>query len=205
MTCLGIDTHERTPHAVIFLAVSPDNVVYAYDEIFKPCLVEELAEDIKAKLKVRRPAFSIIDTSASTESSVAGISIKQMLGSPPWNIHCLTTKKGRDSVQEGITKVREWIDWRKDEKGKFIKKPRFYVMDNCRELIREFRLYVWDDFRGVLRDRYNPKEAPLKKNDHLLDALRYVLNMPLVYRNPHLMGVAGDNATRRNDRRSLIR
>ena len=42
--------------------------------------------------------------------------------------------------------------------------------DNCPNLISEIGLYCWDEKKGD-----NGKELVVKKNDHALDALRYVV------------------------------
>ena len=42
---------------------------------------------------------------------------------------------------------------------------RIFFNDCCKDAIREFGLYVWDEKSG--------KDAPLKENDHAMDDLRY--------------------------------
>ena len=44
------------------------------------------------------------------------------------------------------------------------------ILDNCRNLIREIENYVWDKKKGE-----QGKDAPVKKNDHAVDALRYAV------------------------------
>lgn len=186
MVVLGIDPHDRTPHGVIFCGINREGDVYIFDEISEHCLISELAQLIKKKLRGRIPAYSMIDSSANTESSIAGISMIQEFSRPGNDIHVLPTKKGRDSVLEGIQRVRDYLVYEKDESGKIIKRPKLYVFKNCKHLIREFKLYVWEDWKGTNRQRKDPKEAPLKKDDHLLDSLRYVLMTRPIYRHPSL-------------------
>jgi hypothetical protein len=50
--------------------------------------------------------------------------------------------------------------------------PRLHVMANCTQLIDEFRRYHWTK-QG--RSEHEAKEAVVKKDDHLLDALRYMV------------------------------
>ena len=49
-------------------------------------------------------------------------------------------------------------------------KGNLYVMDTCTNLIREIENYVWDSKKAKLGE-----DAPLKKADHAIDALRYVI------------------------------
>ena len=44
-------------------------------------------------------------------------------------------------------------------------KPHLIIHRNCKELLKEFRLYRWREKAG--------KDAPIKRFDHCLDALRY--------------------------------
>ena len=49
-----------------------------------------------------------------------------------------------------------------------LNKERFYVAEGCKNTVREFGSYVWDDKRteaGV--------DTPMKIDDHCMDALRY--------------------------------
>jgi len=45
-------------------------------------------------------------------------------------------------------------------------KPRLYIFNRCKELLKEFRLYSWA--------KNQQKDLPQKKHDHGLDALRYL-------------------------------
>lgn len=49
-------------------------------------------------------------------------------------------------------------------------KGNLFVMDNCRNLIKEIQTYVWDEKKA--RQGY---DEPVKKSDHAVDALRYAI------------------------------
>ncbi len=51
-----------------------------------------------------------------------------------------------------------------------MKKGNFYICDECVNLIREMESYVWDS-----RAADKGYDQPLKKNDHCVDACRYLL------------------------------
>lgn len=70
--------------------------------------------------------------------------------------------KGKGSITAGISKVKE----------AFIT-GRLMINKRCVNLIAELEMYSYDDEKG---DR-NENENPIKANDHLLDALRYVIMM----------------------------
>ena len=56
-------------------------------------------------------------------------------------------------------------------------KPRLLIFNNCKELLKEFRLYSWA--------KNKQKDLPKKENDHGLDALRYLVAF-LYKMNQHL-------------------
>lgn len=60
--------------------------------------------------------------------------------------------------------------------------PRLFVLNTCRFLIDEIQKYVGETFgtkRAALMN--NPKETARKKNDHLIDCLLYLLQIPPRY------------------------
>ncbi|MDO5123544.1 MAG: PBSX family phage terminase large subunit [Eubacteriales bacterium] len=59
-----------------------------------------------------------------------------------------------NSVTDGIRRV-----------SAALKEGRVKICENCRDSVREFSLYRWDDREGA--------EAPIKENDHAMDDIRY--------------------------------
>lgn len=75
-------------------------------------------------------------------------------------VNCMEVIKGKDSIKNGIDRVRE-----------LLKQGRLKINKQCLNLVWEFETYAYPVKRP---DNPNP-EIPIKENDHLLDALRYVL------------------------------
>lgn len=50
----------------------------------------------------------------------------------------------------------------------YLKCGRIFFNDCCKDTIREFGLYVWDEKSG--------KDTPLKENDHAMDDIRYFVH-----------------------------
>lgn len=60
-------------------------------------------------------------------------------------------------------------------------KGNLYVLKDCPNLIREIENYVWDDKKSLMGD-----DEPVKKGDHAVDALRYVMQThKVVTYNPY--------------------
>lgn len=75
-------------------------------------------------------------------------------------LNCMEVNKGKDSIKNGINKVRE-----------LLKQGRLKINAQCTNIIWEFETYAYPEKRP---DNPEP-EIPIKENDHLLDAIRYVL------------------------------
>jgi phage terminase large subunit-like protein len=176
LVVLGIDPHDRNPHGVVFMGLTPENVWIVFDEILEQCILSDLVGKIRFRLGTRWPPnLAIIDTSASTPQSIAGRSVADEL-TQKYGLYVVPAHK---DIQAGRLKVSQLL-----EPGHGML-PKLYVTENCRHTIREFRHYIWDDWARY-KDKQNPKERPLKKDDHLLDALRYVTMANIVYRHPGL-------------------
>jgi phage terminase large subunit len=69
--------------------------------------------------------------------------------------------KGPGSVKAGITLVQG-----------VIQQSRLYVSRKCTTVLSEFGSYIWKDRRGP-----DDEQKPKKVNNHLMDAIRYVIVM----------------------------
>lgn len=65
-----------------------------------------------------------------------------------------SVRKARNDVLNGIRTTMN-----------FLKDDRIFICENCRDTIREFGLYRWDEKSG--------KDAVIKENDHAMDDIRY--------------------------------
>jgi len=78
--------------------------------------------------------------------------------------------RGSNAVLEGIEHVQFLL-----KKNEATGRPRLVIHESCVNLIREMRTYSWE---RASDQGLNPRDAakrPLKKDDHLCDALRYLV------------------------------
>jgi phage terminase large subunit len=66
--------------------------------------------------------------------------------------------------------VSEWI---KIHIKELLKQNRLHIHQSCTNTIYEFETYAYPD----KKDLHNEEEVPIKENDHMMDAIRYVLMM----------------------------
>lgn len=175
---LGIDPHDRNPHGVIFCGLDADNKLTVFDEMLEKVLPVDLIDGIKKKLHGRwPPQLAIMDTSGNAPQSISGESLKDHL-EHKFKLHTIDAHK---DIVAGRIKVETMLAERP---------PALRITRNCHNIIREIRHYVWDEW-ARRRERKDPKEYPLKKDDHLLDALRYVVMANVHYRHPGMTRAAG--------------
>ena len=72
----------------------------------------------------------------------------------------------KNEVLDGIRLVSTYVD-----------SGTLKVCRNCPNLIKEFQSYVWD-----AKSAKTGEDRPLKENDHALDALRYVMFQPFLWK-----------------------
>lgn len=144
----GVDFGFRNPAGVLDIRFTKDKF-WVENEWYKTERTEEQIADYVSAYK-----FNEVYPDPESPSAIEVLKRK--------NVNIREVIKGKDSVKNGISKVRE----------AFIT-GRLKINKQCVNLISELEMYSYDDEKG---DR-NEDEKPVKLNDHLLDALRYVIMM----------------------------
>lgn len=94
-------------------------------------------------------------------------------------LNAVQLSPSRNDWKPGIERVKEWLKLRPklDDEGYETTGhvPKLFVSRNCRQLIREFNTYRVKEQSDKLAEAKDPKEEPRKKDDHALDALRYLI------------------------------
>ena len=170
-TIIGaIDPGTRHMAAVVWAFLTPDDDLTVFEELaMKEGTVADVCRAIRfveAKRKMR-PRVYIIDPAARNIMHQTGRS-DQM----EYVDHGIVTILGQNAVTAGINRIKERLQGQPGEE------PRLHVQAHCTSLIEEFRRYRWAS--PPRRSEHEAKEVVVKKDDHLLDALRY-----LVMSRPH--------------------
>lgn len=93
----------------------------------------------------------------------------------------INIQAGNNSVEEGIEHIKWLLDCKQslateDKNGKMVPQPSlFIVRDNCPNLVRQMRTYRRLKSSDSGLNPASARDAPLKKDDHAVDALRYGL------------------------------
>ena len=74
--------------------------------------------------------------------------------------HGVVAIAGQNALEAGVNRIKQRLETN-----------RIFFTENCRELISEIRKYRW---KKPPRTGEDGPPKPVKKDDHLLDALRYL-------------------------------
>ena len=151
----AIDFGTRNPFCMILAAVDPaDDTVHI------------IAEHYKAEWTLARHVEAMQDIFSKYGKPDVIIADPEDRGSRLTlaRDHDLATVKAKKEIRAGISAVAERLAT--DAEGR----PHLLVHSNCRNLIQEIEGYVWD----TRRSKADQPDKPLKKDDHAMDALRYL-------------------------------
>lgn len=157
---VGVDVGYTAPSAAVFIAIDDKGSMFVYDELYRTQTTSsEFINLLKERMQDKYFQVKVADTAAADFIARARES----------GLWFTAYKRPEHSRQYGV--VGETINWVKDyltaEVGG---KPKLQVFNHCKNLIREFQTYIWDDKRFTSED-HKPKKA----NDHSLDGLRYAI------------------------------
>lgn len=158
---IGMDFGLKDPFAAVFVAIDQHDNWYIYDEIYLPDLpVDKIASVLHTKMGDQYFTRIIGDSAGATE--IASLKSKALGDQRVW---VTPAKKGKDSIRGGIRQVKTKL-YVRESTGK----PKLFVGRNCKATVKEFQSYK------RLRDAWGEvSETPEDKNNHLMDALRYLV------------------------------
>jgi len=179
-----IDPHPRKPVAVVWLAVSPDNQVFVYRDLFDPRLVTitDVANKIKELegwtwIEEKREwyrgsdaepvAMRIIDNSANEQERTSGDTVWKRFAME--KIWCQLAKKR--NAQAGYDAIHEAL---KIGKYEWDEEPQLLTFNNCKHVKQNFQNFCWDDWNtSKQRELKGDKQDVRKNHDDLIDCIRY--------------------------------
>lgn len=160
---LGVDWGYNNPMAMTLIGRDFDGVYYVLDELY---LQKQLVDESLKEMLIRKGWHELGDYKrppqlvyADSESPGDCDALRRLMG---WAV--VPVSKPAGSVLDGIKIVQQLLKTGGNDKS------RLYFLQGCKNVIREMQSYQW-------RKRLNKdeKDEPEKKNDHAMDALRYVL------------------------------
>ena len=185
-----IDHHSRNPDWILWLACMKDGEIIATDELKidgEGRRVKDVCNQILWKEKEILNYNGIpkwtgrrwIDNSALTKDEASGRKIISHYRDFIKNPSPTAVPKDYKSFWSWEPKMNEYLYYQRDENGTMVVEPKFYVFDNCVNLIDQLQEAIRDNFtRPQTREEKEPREEMKVKNVCLLKNLKYLMNSP---------------------------
>jgi phage terminase large subunit-like protein len=171
---ISIDTHPRTPHAVLFLAARSDGTLFIVDELYVHAIAKDFVNLINAKCRGKNVERILIDPIANTPDPATGRSLKISLCEA--GLDPIPTEGSKD-LSGGIIEVQNALTPVPLEVPIHQRNPLLYIMDNCVRTRKEIVTYSWDDWRHTSSDAKGSKQKPIDKDDHMMENLRRLVTI----------------------------
>ncbi len=172
---IGIDHGYRNPAAWCWGAVDYDGNIFIYREFYKKeWLIKEIIHGkgtehgVLKMMKGESIEQARIDPSTRARRGTTGLS--------DWDAYLENLPKdfplmlANNEKTAGIDRVKSYL--KIDERTN---KPRLFIFRDCYNLIEEMSKYRYRELGTAQQGMVEEKEEPRKVDDHILDALRYLI------------------------------
>jgi len=188
---ISLDFGQRNPTCALIGIWTEKNVLYIVDEYYKAALPSVSSKDmfeqfdylfpysLKEKtLREKRLAvynqfqIRVIDPSTAAKNRTKKISGEEVEYSiiEEFDDNSWDFEPGSKDVSASINRIREYLQV--DEDGK----SHIYIFeDKCPNLCWELAHYKYKEYSEIQEKTRNDSEEPVKKDDHSVDALRYMI------------------------------
>lgn len=178
----AMDWGNASPTACLWVTIAPNGTMYVYREYYeRGTTARQDAERILAMSKGETyMTKTIVDPAAFMRNQANMESIADHLATHGLPCQPGVTIRSTQAFEASVQRVREWLYPGLNEQ------PMFKVFDTCPNLISEFRRWK---YKTNKLGRVDDSDKFEKKNDHALDALRYLICMQPRYTEDAATGV----------------
>lgn len=161
----GMDHGLRNPTAWLWAYVDNEGRIVIFHEYYEAeRTITEHATNVtfweRANGIYPRVGYRVGDPSIAQRNPVNGESVQS-----EYSRDDVFIGLGNNDVPYGLNRVRRLLDT-----------GGLLITTDCNRLIRELHSYRWSQFSSMkAREAKQPREMPEKKNDHAVDALRYLV------------------------------
>ena len=167
---LSIDPGLNNPLSCHFYAVDYDDNIYVIEEHYvagrdikyHADKINQIAERLGWKRDSSGRLTALIDSAANQKTLASQKSVSQLF----YELGIAVNTKVDKDLFTGIARVKQYF-----------KQKKIFIFKNCVNLIRELKGYWWGN-----------GDAPIKRDDHALDELRYfIMSMPKTKKPPKIL------------------
>lgn len=173
---VAIDVHPQTPQAVLFVAVPPMGVPIIYHEIWKSCVADVLAEEIKLHTSGRSVAAIKADPKAWEEDPVYRVSMAQRFQAAG-----LPVEKASKAKDFGIQNMRSILNRETIDPASGKRRPAVYFAPTLKRTLFE-----------IARYGYDKENKPADKDDHMMENMYRLFITPLAHISSAALGPCPD-------------
>jgi hypothetical protein len=173
---LVVDPHDRIPFAMAWFYITPKNEYVFYQEWptepFEKMRYCELDVDDYARIIRAHPRtlWRIIDPNRSRARSVhTGYSLSEEFRARGIGF----IDDVLDDLIAGHRQVASLLSYDRSKPIGNLNAPHLYVKQNCHNIIKAFKNYIWDDWRPKAGVGKSPKQKPKEEYKHFMDCIRY--------------------------------
>lgn len=172
---MHIDTHPRTPHHAVYIAVAPDNRKFICGELKNGDPNNRIDPYCEALKIYERKTFNrdiegfvrLMEPGAQTPNPVQdGLCIWDAFAG-----HGFRCKPGSKNRDAGILLMQNEL--KHDAEAKVY--PGIYLLDDMPGVHYELTHYIWDNFQAKIAQGRTEKQAPKDKDDHFLEGIHRIL------------------------------
>lgn len=171
---VALDHGMVNPTGVLWGAIDFDGNIFIYDEYYNPGIVSDHAKEIIRKTGDQEISYWLIDPSTVAKTREKNGMAWSVL--EEYEDNDLYFTPANNEKLAGINRIKEFLKLRDDRKNPRTNEspsPRLFIMRNCVNLAWEFPKYQWKKYRSMAQR--NAPEQTVDNDDHLLDALRYLI------------------------------
>jgi len=159
----GIDHGINHPEACVWIALSPQEEIYVYEEYYESGkTIKENCEAIKIITGADKIEWTAIDPSTEARDPQTGLTNRK-----EYLNNGIVTRAGRTERHAGINYIKQLLNV-----NPVSGRPTLFIFNTCYNLIKEFQRYRWKSFKGA---DGGSSDDTVKVMDDALDALRYII------------------------------
>jgi Terminase RNaseH-like domain/Terminase large subunit, T4likevirus-type, N-terminal len=172
---MGVDFGFRNPFVALQVQRDPQDNLYVWSEYYEAGKhIPEHARNLKSEVQWK---VDEVYYDPSGVEPAGGLAIE-------WNdttrfsnqyLKGVTMTPAENDWAMGVSRVKDFLQLRDEDRDGVPETPKLYVISNCTNTIREFNTYRVKEQTEKMDEKQDPKEEPRKKDDHCMDALRYLI------------------------------
>lgn len=169
---LGLDHGLHHPTAFVQVALLPTGEIYVYDEYESSGSIVAVHAKELLRRKTRQHLYWAIDPTCVNRESIPGMSV-----SYTYQCYGLPFQCGPREVAPGISRLRERFAFDPERINPFTQEqgsPSIFISERCESLRKQILGYRYEENKTHIGHK-TASVKPHKYNDHLIDALRFIV------------------------------